>query len=135
MHTTDYFDTFIAVAEDCPVDAAEVPTAKSAPTIASLHHDLIAAAPYALTSDEVIFETFAIRSAIPDDERDAARGASSRRVSRVCAPRPWANATGGARTMTAKVGSPSFAVGTPEYERLAKDASLTQTRAMRSRRA
>ena len=73
VHTTDYFDTFIAVAEDCPVDAAEVPVANSAPTIASLHYDLIAAAPYALTSDEVIFETFAIRSAIPDDERDAAR--------------------------------------------------------------
>jgi hypothetical protein len=31
VHTTDYFDTFIAVAEDCPVDAAEVPTVKSAP--------------------------------------------------------------------------------------------------------
>ena len=135
MHTTDYFDTFIAVAEDCPVDTAEVPVAKSVATIASLHHDLIAAAPYALTSDEVIFETFAIRSAIADGERPAARERFFSKGQPCLRSSPLGKRYGWGTHHDGEGRVALVAVGTPEYERLANDASLTQTRAMRSRRA
>src|SRR3954468_18062482 len=47
VHTTNYFDTFIEVADDCPVGAAEVPPDKtSGKTVAQLHYELIAAHPY-----------------------------------------------------------------------------------------
>jgi hypothetical protein len=135
VHTTDYTNTFIAVAEDCPVDSAEVPVAKSAPTIASLHHDLLAAAPYALTSDEVIFETYAIRSGLADDERESAwaqffsKGQPCLRSSPLGKRYGWGTHHDSAGRVAL------VAVGTPEYERLATDPALTQTRAMRSRRA
>jgi len=135
VHTTNYTDTFIAVAEDCPVAAAEIPVAKAAPTIASLHHDLIAAAPYALTSDEVIFETHAIRSGIPDDERDAAWQAFFSKGQPCLRSSPLGKRYGWGTHHDSRGRVALVAVGTEEYARLAADAALAQTRAMRSRRA
>lgn len=135
MHTTNYTDTFIAVADDCPVDAAETPVAKAAPTIASLHHDLIAAAPYALTSDEVIFETYAIRAGIPDAQRDDAWEQFFSKGQPCLRSSPLGKRYGWGTHHDSEGRVALVAVGTEEYERLAADATLTQTRAMRSRRA
>ena len=135
VHTTNYTDTFIAVAEDCPVEAAEIPVAKAEPTIASLHHDLIAAARYALTSEEVIFETYAIRSAISDDERDAAWGAFFAKGQPCLRSSPLGKRYGGGTHHDSLGRVALVAVGTEEYARLAADPALAQTRAMRSRRA
>src|SRR5690606_17859415 len=46
LHTTNYSNTFIAVADDCPVHAAEVPLPKAAPTVASMQYELLHSAPY-----------------------------------------------------------------------------------------
>jgi hypothetical protein len=73
MGTTNYHGTFIAVAEDCRATAGTVPPAGAKPTVASLTYDLISAAPYALTSDDVLFTVHAIRHGIAEDERAAAR--------------------------------------------------------------
>ncbi|ULT40179.1 DUF6157 family protein [Niabella defluvii] len=46
QHTTNYFDTLIEVAEDCPVAAAEVPASKGdVKTVAQLQYELIAKHP------------------------------------------------------------------------------------------
>lgn len=135
IHTTNYVDTFIAVAEDCPVGAAEVPVAKAAPTIASLHHDLIADAPYAHSSDDIIFETYAIRAELSDDEKDAARAEFFSKGQPCLRSSPLGKRYGWGTHHDSEGRVALFAVGTPEYERLAADAALTQTRAMRSRRA
>lgn len=134
MHTTDYTNTFIAVAEDCPIERAEVPVGKSAPTIASLHHDLLAAAPYALTSDEVIFETYAIRAGLAEDEREAAWAEFFSKGQPCLRSSPLGKRYGWGTHHDAAGRVALVAVGTPEYERLAGDPSVTQTRAMRSRR-
>jgi hypothetical protein len=56
MKTTNYFNTFIEVADDCPVTAAEVPPQKGAePTVASIQYEMLTSAPYEHTSDDVIF--------------------------------------------------------------------------------
>jgi Family of unknown function (DUF6157) len=134
-HTTNYSDTFIAVAEDCPVDSAEVPIAKAAPTIASLHYDLIAAAPYTHTSDDVIFETYAIRAELSDDEKQAAREAFFSKGQPCLRSSPLGKRYGWGTHHDSDGRVALIAVGTPEYERLAADATVTQTRAMRSKRA
>lgn len=68
-HTTNYIATFIETAEDCPVDHAEEPPLSEKPTVAALHYRLLAEQPYTRTSDDVIFETWALRQGIdPGDE-------------------------------------------------------------------
>ena len=74
-HTTNYIATFIEVAEDCPVDHAQEPPVGEKPTIAALHYRLIAEQPFGRTSDDVIFETHAIRQGLADVDRAAAREA------------------------------------------------------------
>jgi hypothetical protein len=135
MHSTNYVETFIAVADDSPVDRAEVPTPKNGPTIASLHYDLIAAAPYSMTSDDVIFETYAIRAALADDDKDAARAAFFSKGQPCLRSSPLGKRYGWGIHHDADGRVALVGAGTAEYERLSTDESLTQTRAMRSRRA
>ncbi len=70
----NYVNTLITVADDCPVTEAVVPPRNDAkPTIAAEQYRLISEHPYGLTSEEVIFQIYADKQAIPEDERPAAR--------------------------------------------------------------
>ena len=74
MHTTNYVNTLIAVADDCPTNSGIVPPAKiENPSIASRTHQLIAQNPYRFTSDDVIFTVYADRAGLAESERPAAR--------------------------------------------------------------
>ena len=59
-HTTNYYNTLIEVAEDCPADKGIVPPMKSdEPTIANLQFEILINHPYQFTSDDVIFQVYA----------------------------------------------------------------------------
>jgi uncharacterized protein DUF6157 len=73
MHSTDYFDTFIAVAEDCVAPGATVPPERTPASVAERTFRLIADSPYRYTSDDVVFTVWADRRAIPETGRAAAR--------------------------------------------------------------
>ncbi|MEZ5102104.1 MAG: DUF6157 family protein [Thermoleophilia bacterium] len=75
MHTTNYLDTFIAVAPDCPVDRGTEPPERARPSAVRLAYLLLRERPYEFTSDDVLFAVHAERHAIPAAERDAAREA------------------------------------------------------------
>ena len=63
MHTTNYYNAFIEIAEDCPAQSAEVPPQKGEEkTVANLQFEMIIENPYQFTSDEVIFKGFAIKN-------------------------------------------------------------------------
>ncbi len=65
MHSTNYYDTFIEVAEDCPVAAAEIPPLKGDnKSVANLQFEMIVEHPYRYTSDEVLFSIHALRNGI-----------------------------------------------------------------------
>lgn len=65
MHSTNYRNTFIAVAEDCPAEAGTVPPLNEAKrTIASLQFELIVASPYTHTSDDVLYHCAETRRAL-----------------------------------------------------------------------
>jgi len=135
MHTTNYFDTFIEVAEDCPADAAHEPPEAASPTIAGLHYELIAARPYALTSDDVIFETYARRAGIPPEERAAAREAFFAKGQPCLRSSPLGKRYGWGVHADAEGRVALVSRDSAEYARLAADPDLRHTRAMRSRRA
>ncbi|GAA3134469.1 DUF6157 family protein [Planomonospora alba] len=53
----NYYDTLIAVAEDCPVDRAVVPPG-GGKTVAAVQFAMLAENPGALTQEDVLFETW-----------------------------------------------------------------------------
>lgn len=71
LHSTNYFDTFISVSPDSPAEAGLVP--RKADSVAGMQHALLFEAPYAWTSDDLLFEILARRKNITELERLAAR--------------------------------------------------------------
>jgi hypothetical protein len=62
MHTTNYVNTLIAVAPDSTAERSIVPAKPG--SIAALQYALLAAQPYKLTSDDVIFAVYAKRNGL-----------------------------------------------------------------------
>jgi hypothetical protein len=135
MHSTNYFNTFIEVAEDCPVAVAEVPPQKGeAKTIANIQFDMVIDNPYQYTSDDIIFHAYAVKNKIGRSsmaaERDSffSKGQACLRSSSLGKRYGWgvhSNAEG-------KIAL--FAIDSPEYKKLAKDKNLAHVKAMRSKR-
>ncbi len=73
IHTTNYFDTFIEIAEDSKVQHSEVPPQISTKTVARMLYEMIAEQPYKFTSDMVLFECFAQKNNISEDQKAEAR--------------------------------------------------------------
>ena len=75
MHSTNYTDTFIAVAPDSTAQKGTVPKETATPTAAFRAFQLVSKHPYRHTSDDVLFAVYADRARIPAAERAAARNA------------------------------------------------------------
>lgn len=62
-------DEFVLVATDCPVRAGVVPPERAAgPTVAGIQYELLTARPYALTLEDLIFETHVRRARLSKAE-------------------------------------------------------------------
>lgn len=135
MHTTNYFDTFIAVAEDTAAVAATEPPIRATRSVAELTYRMIADNPYRFTSDEVIFSVWADRRDIAPEAREAARaeffakGQPCMRSSDLGKRYGWGvHADADGRVALVPMES-------EDYARLAAgDGVVTVTRAMRSKR-
>mgnify|MGYP003675486773 CR=1 FL=1 len=69
VHSTNYYNTFIEIAEDSKVNQGAIPPVKNdKQTVASLQFDLIYNNPYKYSSDEVLFDVFALRKAFGKHE-------------------------------------------------------------------
>ncbi|MGV3538786.1 MAG: DUF6157 family protein [Rufibacter sp.] len=135
MKTTNYYNTFIAVAEDCPVAAAQIPPQKGDDkTVASLQFDMLQQHPYQYTSDDVLFGVYAAKNGIPAEDFETERqkffskGQACFRASPLTKRYGWgvhANEEG-------KIAL--YALGSEAYEKLAEDKGLKVVKAMRSKR-
>ncbi|GAA1940613.1 DUF6157 family protein [Microbacterium aoyamense] len=134
MHTTDYFDTFIEVAEDSPTDHAVEPPHRDQPTVAELHYELISARPYELTSDDVLFETYARRNGIADADRPAAREQLFSKGQACLRSSPLGKRYGWGIHSDDQGRVALYARESEEYRRLAGADDVAHTRAMRSSR-
>ena len=69
----NYVDSFITVAEDCPVRESVVPQAKSEKnkSVAAIQYELLADAPYVYTQEDVLFQTYIRRQGIPLNDLEA----------------------------------------------------------------
>lgn len=140
MENVDYTDTFITVAPDTTATVGVVPTPRGeAPTVASATYAMIAAQPYRHRSSDVIFQVWADRQAVPDDEREVAR------VEFFAKPRACLRSSDLGKRFGWGIHADEdgllalYAVDSPEYRTLASGTSpggrdVTVRPAMRSRR-
>jgi len=62
LHSTNYENTFIEIAEDCPVNEGQEPPKKGGKmSVANYQYEMLKDHPYNYTSDEVFFTTHATR--------------------------------------------------------------------------
>lgn len=74
IHTTNYKNTFIAIADDCLAVKGEIPIEKAGCiTIAGLQFHLLINNPYRYTSDDVLFSIYARRNELLEEELVEAR--------------------------------------------------------------
>ncbi|MBC7616578.1 MAG: hypothetical protein H7202_10985 [Pedobacter sp.] len=73
-HTTNYYNSFIGIADDSVAAKGEIPPLKrDKKTVATIQFDLIYKNPYQFTSDDVLFQVFAERNELTDGEMDEAK--------------------------------------------------------------
>lgn len=133
MYSTNYTDALILPSEDCRAERATPPGKPG--TIAALQYDMLAAAPYQYTSDDLLIAVEASRKSVAEADRPAlaaafhARGQACLRASPLVKTHGWAlHHDSDARVALVDPESATFA-------KLAGDPAITQVRGMRSRRA
>lgn len=133
IHTTNYIDTFIEIAEDCPATSGEIPPIKeNNRTVANIQFDLVSKNPYKFTSDDVFFQVFAERNDLTKAELKEARekffskGQPCFRASPLAKRYGW----GVHSDKDGKVAI--YSCDSNEYKKLSKDKNLKVVKAMRS---
>lgn len=135
MHTTNYFNTFIRISDDCPNREGAVPTSGKAAGIAELQFERLFEHPYSYTSDELLLEIHMLRNGIPPGEKEEAgevffsKGQACLRSSPLAKRHGWGFHFDGSGRVAV------FAAGSEEYERLSNHPDLKQVMAMRNKRA
>lgn len=127
VHTTNYFDTFISVSEDCPVSGSEIPPAREPKSAVQIQYEMASNHPYEFTSDDIIYASHGERRGVSRDEFFS-KGQACLRSSPLTKRYGWgihSNSEG-------KVAI--YPVGSPEYTKYSKDSNIKQLKGMRSRR-
>ena len=136
----NYFNTFIAVAPDTSAQAGTVPPERNGKkSIAVLEYELIAAKPYALTQEEVQFAVHVQRQGISAAELKAKRAklwqAFFAKPMACMRTSPLAKSYGWGLHFDPQGKVALVAIESSAYKELARNKSIEQTRAMRSKRA
>ncbi len=139
LHTTNYRDTFIQVADDCQVETGVIPPRRAGkPTIAGLQHAMLSGKPYVYTSDDMIFATSAVGRALdakaPKNVRQKARDAFFSKGQACMRASPLGKQFGWG-VHSDEIGRIAIVpVGSEHYRKLVSDPGIKQLRAMRSKR-
>ena len=134
MSGTNYYDTFIAVAEDCPAKVGQVPPAAERLSVARMQYDLLAANPYRYTSDDLVFTVFADRADIPAAQRPARRDEFFAKGQPCLRASPLGKRYGWGFHHDSQGRVALYPRESAEYAQLRADTALTQVGAMRSSR-
>lgn len=135
LHTTNYINTFIEVADDSPALQGETPPQKDEKrSIASLQFELIRKNPYVYTSDDVLFDIYAEKHELIDSEREEARQTFFSKGQPCLRSSPLPKRYGWGIHYDAEGKMAIYALESKEYKALAADSSLHHLKAMRSKR-
>lgn len=125
MHSTNYRDTLITVSADCPVASGAVPEKPG--TVAAVQHALLAK-PYAMTSDDLLFETHRARGGEKSREEFFSKPQACLRASPLVKQFGWGihNDSAGGIALLDPAGA--------DYARLLEDPMVRKAPGMRSKR-
>src|SRR5688572_22975294 len=135
IHTTNYYNTFIQVAEDSKATSGEIPAAKAgAKTIAGYQYELVSRHPYKYTSDDIFFQVYAERNGLTEEELEEGRAQffSKGQPCFRASPLPKKNGWGVHCDAEGKVAI--YGVETEEYQKLLTDPAVKKVKAMRTSR-
>jgi hypothetical protein len=134
VHSTNYTNTFIEVADDCKAASGTVPPEKAEPTVARMQFELIQNNPYRYTSDEILFAVHAARNGIAPEQLEARRAEFFSKGQACLRASPLAKSYGWGFHHDGEGRVALYARGSEEYSQLRADSSLKQLKAMRSSR-
>ncbi|MGD1848014.1 MAG: DUF6157 family protein [Salibacteraceae bacterium] len=135
QHTTNYYNTFIEIAEDCKTDKGEMPPVKGEKkTVANLQFDMLYESPYAYTSDEVLFDVFAIRKAFVAGEMDEQRDHYFSKGQPCFRASPLTKSYGWGIHSNAEGKIAMYGAETEAYQQFLADDSIKKVKAMRNNR-
>lgn len=133
-YTTNYINTLIEAAEDCPAFQAQIPPEKKEKTLANLQYEKLIKNPYQYSSDDLIFECYAIKNKISENEKEKEREKffSKGQPCLRCSPLAKKYGFGFHHNSEGKVAL--VAIESEAYQTLLNDSSIAKTKAMRSKR-
>lgn len=134
VHTTNYFNTFIEVAEDTKTDCGTKPAAKEKKTVAEMQYELIVKNPYKYTSDDILFKVFADRNDLTKAEYKQAREQFFSKGQACLRASPLTKTYGFGIHFDSDGKIAIYGVETPEYEKYIADKNLKKVKAVRSKR-
>lgn len=135
MHTTNYYNTLIEIAEDSPTETAAIPPVKGdKKSVANLQFEMLYEHPYEFTSDDVLFTIHAERKEIPAEEFEEARALFFSKGQACFRASPLTKRYGWGVHSNAEGKIAVFGAETDAYQKLVADASIKKVKAMRSKR-
>lgn len=135
MKTTNYYNAFIEVAEDCPVNQAEIPVQKGAEKTAVIHQfEFIKNNPYHYSSDDVLFGIHVLKNNIPEGDMETEKAKFFSKGQACFRASPLAKRYGWGIHSNAEGKVAIYARESEDYQKLAADPDLQHVKAMRSKR-
>lgn len=135
MHSTNYYNTFIEIAEDSKVKQGDMPPIKGDKrTIANLQFDMLYDNPYQYTSDEVLFGVFALRKGFSKGELDEEREHYFSKGQACFRASPLSKSYGWGIHSNEEGKIAIYGAETEEYKKILTDHSIKKVKAMRSKR-
>ena len=132
-HTTNYKNTFIEIADDCPTQFGEIPPIKTdAKTVANMQFEMAYKNPYKFTSDEIIFQVYADRNEISESEYKEARGKYFSKGQPCFRASPLTKRYGWGVHHDKDEKMAIYSAESEEYKKLVNDKTLTIVKAMKS---
>lgn len=134
VHSTNYFDTFIEVAEDTKVDKGYRPPTKDKKTVAEMQYELIVQNPYKFTSDDLLFKVFAERNDVTKEEYEQVRTQLFSKGQACLRASPLTKTYGFGIHHDDNGKIALYGMETEEYQKFLADAKIKKVKAMKSSR-
>ena len=133
VHTTNYFDTFIEIADDCPISSGEIPPAKAeTKTVANIQFEMVSKNPYKFTSDDILFQVFADKNDLTKNEYQEAREKFFSKGQPCFRASPLTKRYGWGVHYDKDGKMAIYGADSAEYEKFSKDKTLNVIKAMKS---
>ncbi len=134
IHSTNYFNTFIEVAEDSQAQNGTKPPSKDKRTVAEMQYEMIAKSPYKFTSDDIFFQVYADRKELTKAEYKQAREQFFSKGQPCFRASPLTKTYGFGIHSDNSWRVALYGMETEDYQKFVEDIEVKKVKAMKSRK-